>query len=68
MNLEVLTGADNLWYNLDNGENISFLSGDSPLLSVDSGAHKIYVFANNSYGVSSRNVSFFIDLDAFMVY
>ena len=48
--------ADNLWYNLDNGENTTIAS--SIYLSTTNGAHTLYLYANNSEGIASKNISF----------
>lgn len=57
LELKVDSGnANNLWYNLDNEQNRSF-SGEA-FFNTTYGNHTIYVFANNSDGVTARNVTF----------
>jgi hypothetical protein len=53
------TNADNVWYHLDSGANIT-LTGPR-YLKVSGGSHTIYLYANNSYGTSSTNVTFNIE-------
>lgn len=49
-------GSDFVWYNVDNGGNQSLNSNRT--LSVSSGAHTLRIYANNSYGFVSKNVTF----------
>jgi len=58
--------ADNLWYNLDNGENVSLTS--SVYFNSTEGTHILYLYANNSHGESSTNIIFTINLSNFRVY
>jgi hypothetical protein len=54
-----VTGADNLWYNLDNTANVSVTS---PLyFNTTQGSHILYLYANNSGGVAKKNVSFHVN-------
>lgn len=50
--------SKNLWYNLDNKENISINS--SFLINPDFGAHTLFLYANNSIGTTMKNVGFFV--------
>jgi len=58
--------ADNLWYNLDNGENVSLTS--PVYFNSTEGTHILYLYANNSHGKSSTNIIFTINLSNFRVY
>jgi len=58
--------ADNLWYNLDNGENVSLTS--SVYFNSTEGTHILYLYANNSHGEGSTNIIFTINLSNFRVY
>ncbi len=52
------TNADMVWYNIDlAGSNTTIT--DSVYFNVSQGAHTLYLYANNSYGSASENVSFF---------
>jgi len=62
----IYDGADNFWYNLDNGDNIS-ISGNTTFSAWD-GSHLLRLFANNSYGVSEANVSFTVRLEGAMAW
>jgi len=62
------SGAQSVWYNLDNGENTTITSVSYAYFNTSQGAHLLQVFANNSYGnVSSVNVSFFINSTRFRI-
>lgn len=52
--------TSSIWYNLDNGNNISITNSKSFNTSV--GNHILYLFANNSDGETGKNVTFFINL------
>ncbi len=65
--LEVTSNADNLWFNIDNGNNISFFKNESPFFNAPEGAHIINIFANNTHGIKKTNVTFNIDLNKFRV-
>ena len=60
LNYSVTNEADSIWYNLDNGMNITI---NSPLqLTTTKGSHTLYLYANNSYGTTIKNISFFVNL------
>jgi len=48
--------ADNLWYHINDKQNNTINS--SIYFTVQDGAHILYLYANNSAGVSSKNISF----------
>lgn len=52
----VAINADSIWYNLDNTANTTIASSTS--FSTSWGAHILFLFASNSSGNSSRNVTF----------
>jgi len=58
--------ADSVWYNLDNTENITLpnLTYFSINLNTTEGSHVLYLYANNSQGISVRSITFSIDLTA----
>lgn len=51
-----ITDADSVWYNLDGGSNTT-LTGNTTFDAAD-GNHTIYVFANNTYGLAKKNITF----------
>ncbi len=59
LRLKVDTNTNDMWYNLDNGANITFT--DEVLFNTSEGGHTIYVFANNSFGTTTKNVTFTVD-------
>ena len=58
--------ADSIWYNLDNNQNIT-ISSSIYFNVTPEGSHVLYLFANNSYGVILKNVSFKVDYDMFLI-
>ncbi|MBI2451568.1 hypothetical protein HYV50_00650 [Candidatus Pacearchaeota archaeon] len=65
LRLKITSNGNNFWYNLDNGANITF-SGDT-YFNTSEGAHTIYVFANNSAGITKKNVTFNVNLSKYRV-
>jgi len=59
------SNANNLWYNLNNNENITLT--ENTFFDTTQGSHTLYLYANNSYGTTSKNVSFFIDSTTFII-
>jgi len=54
-------GEQEVWYNLDNGNNITLTASTS--FNTTKGSHTLYLFANNTAGnITSRNVTFDINL------
>ena len=53
---------DNVWYNLDKGNNIS-LTGNTTFNAADEGSHTLYIFANDSSGAlnNTESITFFIN-------
>ena len=60
-----VTNADNVWYSLDSGTNISI--GSSTYFNVSEGSHQFYIYANNSVGSISQNVTFFVNSNRFKI-
>ena len=61
LKVEVGTNADNIWYNLDKGANISFPQNQNQtFFNTTYSNHTIYVFANTSLGVTTKNVTFYV--------
>src|SRR3989338_6860183 len=56
---------DYVWYKLDDGAN-QFLSGNTAF-NTTNGFHRIYLYANNSYGNSSANVAFTVNTSSFQI-
>jgi len=57
-----VTNADAVWYNLDNGENITINS--SMYLTASEGSHILYLYANNSNGTTIKNISFSVHVSS----
>ncbi|MEK6917963.1 MAG: hypothetical protein AABW51_03370 [Nanoarchaeota archaeon] len=58
--------ASYIFYNIDNSANTTITS--STYFNVSSGSHTIYLYANNTYGLTAKNVSFFVNLSKFTVH
>jgi len=59
-------GEKTVWYNLDNGNNIT-VAGPT-FFNTTEASHTLYLFANNTAGnVTSRNVTFSINLNEFII-
>jgi len=60
LNYSIKNELTNAWYNLDNSVNISLptLSDYFAYINVPLGDHVLYLYANNSRGISINNVSF----------
>jgi uncharacterized membrane protein len=56
---------DNVWYNIDNSENITITS--AVYFNTTKGTHTLYIYANNSEGENSSNISFTVDSDKFEI-
>ena len=57
--------VNRIWYNLDSVGNITI---SSPIyLSVSEGSHILYLYANNSQGITVKNVSFFVNSSKFLI-
>ena len=63
--LTFTTNGDYIWYNLDHGTNITISS--STTFNTSIGSHTLYLFANNSDGEVTKNVTFFINLTLFTI-
>jgi len=61
LNYSVTNEVESVWYNLDNGINITI---NSPAyFSAVEGSHILYLYANNSQGASFKSVIFFIKIE-----
>lgn len=60
------SSADDVWYNLDKGANKSLYSLINYFNATD-GQHTLYLYANNSYGLTSKNISFLIDTSKILI-
>jgi len=57
--------AENIWYNLDNGDNTTITS--SIYFNTSQGGHILYLHANNTYGTTTENVSFIVNSTRFII-
>ncbi len=58
--LNYSTTGINVWYNINNSANTTITG---PLfLNISEGSHTLFLFANNSYGETSEQINFTIDL------
>jgi len=64
--LSISSNGDNFWYSLDSEGNVSF--NKEANLSVSSGSHIIYVYSNNTDGLSSKSVTFNINQGIFEIF
>ncbi|MCK4552811.1 hypothetical protein KAT80_01260 [Candidatus Pacearchaeota archaeon] len=53
------SGEDYIWYNLDNGANTTISS--ATYFNTTNVLHTLYLYANNSQGITTQNVTFTID-------
>jgi hypothetical protein len=60
LNYSIGNNFSQAWYNLDNNANISLsnLTANSLTFSTSLGIHTLYLYANNTVGLSSSNVTF----------
>ncbi|MBI3623063.1 hypothetical protein HY212_03210 [Candidatus Pacearchaeota archaeon] len=58
--------ASSIVYNIDDSANTTIAS--STYFNTTSGNHTLYLYANNSYGLTAKNVSFFVNLSKFTIY
>ena len=56
LNYSTKNAIDSIWYNLDNGENITLTS--LLYFTASEGSHILYLYANNSEGLGAANISF----------
>jgi hypothetical protein len=56
---------DTVWYNL-NGTNISITS--ETYFNTSEGSHTIYLYANNSLGTATKNITFFVNSSKFKIH
>ncbi|MFH1237813.1 MAG: hypothetical protein V1491_00020 [archaeon] len=64
--LNYVTNGEIVWYNIDNGTNTTVSSPKN--FSVNDGIHTLYLYANNSYGVSSRSRVFTVNTSKLKIY
>jgi len=60
-----VSSEDFIWYNLDSGSNITITS--STFINVSQGAHTLNLYANNSQGEKTKNVSFTANSTKFII-
>jgi Na+-transporting methylmalonyl-CoA/oxaloacetate decarboxylase gamma subunit len=60
LNYSIINEPDFIWYNLDNGINITINS--SLEFTATKQTHTLYLYANNSQGVSFKNISFSVKI------
>ena len=60
-----VSGQDSIKYNLDNGTNTT-ITGNTTF-NTTSGLHTLYLFANNSQGLTTKNVTFTINTTIFTI-
>jgi len=65
LKIQIVTNAENSWFNIDGGGNDTIQNLKN--LNATEGVHTIYVFANNSFGVTAKNVTFSINLTKFEI-
>ncbi|TKJ17249.1 hypothetical protein CEE44_01815 [Candidatus Woesearchaeota archaeon B3_Woes] len=65
LKLNISTNADNTWYNIDDENNITL--EQETYFNTSDGTHTIYVFANNSFGITTKNVTFDVDLNLYNI-
>ena len=56
---------DFVWYNIDNGANITITS--SLNFNTSEGGHTLYLFSNNSNGETVKNITFTVDSNLFTI-
>lgn len=57
--------ANQIWYNLDNSENITITSQIS--FNASQGAHTLFIYANNSKGLATDNITFIANSTKFII-
>jgi len=62
LNYTVSGGEETIWYNLDQGTNTTITS--PVYFNTSTGSHTLYLYANNTYGETSANVTFFVNISA----
>ena len=64
--IQYVSGGEYVWYNIDHGINTT-ITGDT-YFNTTQGDHTIYLFANNSYGETTKNTSFFVNSSKFKIH
>ncbi len=65
LNYSITGTVDTIWYNLDLGGNKTITSPF--FFNTTEGSHTLYLYANNTIGMSTANISFFVDSTRFKV-
>jgi hypothetical protein len=60
-----VSGEDNMWYRIDSGNNTTITS--ATYFNTSQGGHTLYLFANNTWGTTERNVSFTVNSTRFII-
>ncbi|MCX6751023.1 MAG: hypothetical protein NTZ83_06195 [Candidatus Pacearchaeota archaeon] len=57
--------ADTVWYNFDLGSNTTLI--EPVYVNVSQGFHTLYIYANNTYELTTKNVSFIANSSVFTI-
>jgi len=60
------TGANSVWYNLDNGANTTITA--HIYFNTTDGMHTLYIFADNAAGTTAENITFISNSTKFIIY
>jgi hypothetical protein len=60
LNYSIKNSAELIWYNLDNAANITITN--SIYFTASEGSHTLYLFANNTEGLGTSNISFSVQI------
>jgi len=62
------SNSEFVWYNIDKGNNITLPSESSQrYFNISEGSRTLFLFANNSKGTTSANVTFFVNLTKLII-
>ena len=65
LNYSITSGTGRIWYSLDSGNNVTITS---PIFfNASEGSHRLFLYANNSEGESSADVSFLVNSSIFRI-
>lgn len=69
LNYSVSPDATNIWYNFGSENTTNVTISSYKYFNISTGQHTLYMYANNSFpgNITSRNVSFFINLTRFTI-
>ena len=66
--INITTNSNDTWYNLDNENNVSFNATHETFFNTTNSNHTLYIFANNSAGITKKNVTFFTNRSIYHIY